>query len=126
MRNQRGSIMLETVFACILLTMIFAGMTEVFLTVRDQISIIRIAREGAREAALSGSLSAGESRAREVASINLNKSPVIDIKAETLPTGVQNVICKVSYEHTPFIDILDLGGWTLNAEACYHFKDYSE
>lgn len=126
MRNQKGSIILETLFACILLVIVFAGMTEIALITRDQIGVIRTAREGAREAALSGNISSGYSRAREVAQLSLPGMPSITLTTEPANANTENVVCQVSYEHKPFLNQLGIGGMTLSAEACYHFKDFNE
>jgi len=133
MRNQKGSVMVETVFACMILLLIFAGMTEIVFLVRDEIGVIRVAREGAREAALSGNLSAGTARAYEVAAMTLLSRPRVEMTTEAAG-GATDVICRASYAHYPFFSRLKLpligdvtwGVVNLSEEARYHFRDYAE
>lgn len=105
------------------LTIIFAGLTEIVLLMQDQIGVIRVAREGAREAALAGSIEAGEDKARRVASLYL-KTPV-EVTITVVNAGdLDNVVCNVTTVHRPLFNILRGGGVVLHEEAIFHFKDY--
>lgn len=104
-------------------TIIFAGMTEAVLLIQDRIGVIRVAREGARETALTGSIEAGEEKARRVASLYL-KTPV-EINITVVEAGdLDNVVCNVTTVHRPLFNILRKGGVVLSEEAIFHYKDY--
>jgi len=122
-KSNRGSLLVETLCACLVLTIIFAGLTEIVLLMQDQIGVIRVAREGARETALTGSIEAGEEKARQVASLYL-KTPV-EVTITVVNAGdLDNVVCNVTTVHRPLFNILRGGGVVLHEEAIFHFKDY--
>lgn len=105
--------MIETVFSCLLLMLFFIGGVSILNMVRTSLYVNRIAREGAREAAITDSISAGEAKARDCADQFFKTSSTI-----TLTNNGGNVICKVIHPEKAFGKVVNMG-----AQAVYPWWD---
>lgn len=66
-KDERGVILLEFAFSFIVLVILFLGMVTFSFVLKDYVSAQRVAREGAREAVITGSTNAAYSKACEAA-----------------------------------------------------------
>lgn len=125
-KSQKGSILVELVFVCILLSMFALGTIEVINIIRADIYIKKIAREGAREAAITSSTEAGKRMAEDAAGqYFVSSKPAIAIYTNQVAGKTANVVCNVSYNHKHFYFLNNngLGGMELDAKAVYPWWD---
>lgn len=66
-KDQKGVILLEFALSMIILAALFLGTVTLSLALRDYISVHKVAREGAREAVITGNTSAAYSKAMQAA-----------------------------------------------------------
>lgn len=123
MRDERGQIFVEAVLSMLVLLVLFFAIFETALIFRDAVYIERVAREAAREVALSGNKDSGYAKGKAVATMYFGARPVqIDVKIEST-----NVIVKVSVVHPVFGDftkrLFGQGGVQLGAQAIYPWHD---
>jgi Flp pilus assembly protein TadG len=127
-KSERGQALVELAFCLIILILFFYAFFETVYLIRDVVYVNRIAREGAREATLTGSLGAGKAKAEDCtlqyfSSIN---GTVIILDTSSSSGSIDNVICTVSHEHRPFEKLTEKGIGrvvNLNAEAVYPWWD---
>ena len=118
LRNQKGSIMFEMVVSMLILVGFFFSCIEVFSVVKDRIYIQKIAREGAREASLTGKLEPGQGKAQDCARQYFNSKNVhISVEKITNNNGDINVACYVTRPHQPFSFLNQNGMGVINLEA---------
>jgi Flp pilus assembly protein TadG len=125
-KSQRGSILVELVFVCVFLMMFMLGTIEVINIIRADIYIQKIAREGAREAAISGDTEAGRRMAEDAAQQYFGSSqPTVLLYTNQSTGDIANVVCDVSYDYKFFFFLNNngLGGRSLDAKAIYPWWD---
>lgn len=108
---------------CFLLTTFMLATIEVINIIRAEIYIHKIAREGAREAALTSNVGAGKQMADDATNqYFVSSKPTTTVYKSQ---GEANVICEVSYNYKPFyfLNNSGLGGIELNARAVYPWWD---
>jgi Flp pilus assembly protein TadG len=128
LKSQKGSILVELVVISMLLVMFVLGTIEVFNIVRADIYLHKIVREGAREAALTGSTGAGEAMADDVAKQYFVSSNVVIppiYHGYSAEGDTANVVCEASYfyKHFSFLNKKGVGVTELNAKAIYPWWD---
>ena len=120
--------MLEFVAACLVLVVIFTGITETALLIKDRIYLQRVARDGAREAAITGSIEAGRYKAQDRAlQYFRNNKAYIDITTRRYG-NVEYITCNATYPHslaTGLGKMLTEREVMLNAQAVYGWYDKS-
>lgn len=125
-RSEKGSIMLETVAICMVLVICLMGFLEIFTIITTSLHIQKVAREGAREAAITADKETGKRKALDVAEQCLKtEKPQIDLYTSTLNGQEANVTCSVTvdYKYLKHITPKGVGGSTLHAEAIYPWHD---
>jgi hypothetical protein len=128
---RKGSILVETAAAFIILTLFFFGMIEMFGLVRDSILLNRIAREAAREVAITGSDAAGLARATDLASQYFGRYGGSVHVEFTHYDGYQrhSVTCKVTYPHkvlNVLRNAMGRGEVDLSAKAVFGWYDFTQ
>ncbi|NPV30539.1 MAG: hypothetical protein HPY58_13015 [Firmicutes bacterium] len=130
LKSERGTVLIELVFSCLILVIFFYACTEVFLLVRDKLYLQRIARDGAREAVIvGGSESAGTAKARARAQQFFgNRASKVDVEMKRYDGDrVHAVTCVVSYPHPVFgplsEKIFGSREVTLSARATFGWRD---
>lgn len=126
LKSQRGSILVELVFVCMLLVIFMLGTIEVINLIRADIYLEKIAREGAREAAITNSILIGKLMAEDNAGQYFASSqPVIALYTNDTAGKTANVVCDVSYhyKYLYFLNKNGIGGTELNAKAIYPWWD---
>lgn len=93
-RSQRGSMIVEMAMACMVLVLLFLMFMETFFLVQGKIYVVKIAREGAREAAMTSDIEMGRTAAINYAGQILKKPVQIDISDKN-----NTVTCDVTYTH---------------------------
>ena len=137
LKSEKGSIIIETVMACLIFIILATFCIETFTLITTQINIQKVAREGAREAAIIGppdsidpldGIEAGKAKAIDIANQCLKKEhPFINVYPPADSTK-SYVICDVVVEYR-FLKLLNskgVGGRTLNARAIYPWSDQNK
>ncbi|MGB9849108.1 MAG: TadE/TadG family type IV pilus assembly protein [Moorellaceae bacterium] len=131
LRPRKGSVLLETVAAFIILTLFFFGLIEMFGLVRDSILLNRIAREAAREAVITGSDAAGRAKAADLANQYFGRYGGL-VQTEFIHyDGYQrhSVTCRATYPHK-ILNVLQgamgRGEVNLSARAVFGWYDFSQ
>ena len=112
-KNEKGSILIETVFSCLLLMLFFYAFLEMFFMIQSDRYAIIIAREGAREAGITSSISIGEAKAKDLALQyygSLENTKIIKCKKN----GPSSVSCVVIHEYKPFKSFTSSSGMGVN------------
>ena len=97
-RNQSGSVMLEFVMSVLILLVIFLAAITLSCQFADYYGIQKVAREGAREASVTGDVNWGRAKALQSAWLWGLKADKISINFSQDSTTVS---CNVSYISTP-------------------------
>lgn len=123
MKDERGQIFVEVVLSMLVLIVLFFAVFETALLFRDAVYIERVARETAREAALSGNPAAGEAKGRTLAAMYFGNRPArINVQVDGT-----NVVVRTSVVHPVFGDftrrLFGQGGIELGAQAIYPWHD---
>lgn len=124
--DEKGTILIELVVSCLVLLMFFYVCTETFFLVRDKMLLERIARDGAREAALTGDTGTGREKAHDRARQFFGKrASEVTVELERKErNGAEVVICTVGYGHPVFGNLgLSIGEVRLGARAVFSWKD---
>lgn len=123
MKNDKGQIFVEAVLSMIVLLVLFFAIFEIALLLRDAVYVNRIARETAREAAITADISAGEAKGRYLSDLyfkgkNVNITTKIDGNV---------VVVRVKMRHVFFGDftkrLFNGGGVDIGGEAIYPWHD---
>ncbi len=113
--------MIEAAFACVLFSLIFLAMIQVFTMVRANIYIKTIAREGAREASLSMDINSGKAKANDYNTQYFGETAgltAVEVYTQSDSTGkVVNVICSVHRPEKMFRVLSNEGVGVINFEA---------
>ena len=129
LRTEKGSIMVETVATCLILTIIMLGCFETFSLINSKLKVQRIAREGAREAAINYNgegLDLAKAKAKDIADQYLPQTnPDIDVYINKVNGEDANVVCSVSldYKFVQYFRKDGIGGKKINATAIYPWED---
>lgn len=126
LKSQKGSILVELVFVCIFLTMFMLATIEVINIFRANIYIQKIAREGAREAAITNNIEAGKRMADDASQqYFVSSQPSVNLYTNQVSGKAANVVCDVSYNYKPFylFNNNGIGGIELDAKAVYPWWD---
>lgn len=129
LRTERGSIMVETVAACLILVIIMFGFFETYSLINTKLKIQRIAREGAREAAINYNgegLNLAKEKSRDIANQYIpHMNPSINVYLSKANGKDANVVCSVSvdYRYMQYLKKEGMGGRTVNAMAIYPWQD---
>ncbi len=116
-KSEKGSIMIELVFTCLILVVLMLCAVEVINIVRADIYIHKVAREGAREAAITNNLDAGRNMAEDcIQQYFATNKPTV----HPYPNN-NNIVFEVfySHKHFSFLNKTGYGGVDLNARAIY-------
>jgi Flp pilus assembly protein TadG len=96
--DERGVIIIEAAFSFILLIFLFLGAVTLSFVIRDCYNIQKVAREGAREACITGSVESGYNKALSSAWLYGLDPDRLTIKFDNQHTGNRNLItCDVTY-----------------------------
>ncbi|WP_157834957.1 TadE/TadG family type IV pilus assembly protein [Desulfofalx alkaliphila] len=102
-KDEEGVIMLEFAASIIILLLLYVFLINVGLRVADMSAIPKVARDGARQAAVTGNLNDGYSKAQQSAwvwGLDTNK---LNINLNTYSFGSRQLIdCDVEYTSSPF------------------------
>lgn len=102
-KDQRGSIMIEFAGSIIILLVIYLGMITLGLRIADYSAVQKVARDGAREVAISGSIAQAENRARQSAWLWGLKPEKLSVNFNTFNFGSRTLSeCDVTYKSSPF------------------------
>ena len=126
-RSRKGSIFVETAVACITLVVFLTCCVEIFTLITTEMYLSKIAREGGREASLTGCEPAGAAKARDVANQYLPgkvQSDGIRIY-KAVDENKSHVICEVTVDYRFFSSLRSggIGGRSLHAQAVYPWWD---
>jgi len=129
--HQRGSVLVELAAACMLLLAFFFASIETMFLVRDSIYLHRLVRDAAREAAITGSVTAGEQKARDLAAMYFGRNGS-RVRVEFFlyaESQKRSVTCVATYPHRVFGEYSArvLGGWEVNlgAHATFGWYDFT-
>lgn len=107
-RNEKGTVMLEFVISVSILLVIFLAAITLSCQFADYYGIQKVAREGAREASVTGDVDWGRAKALQSAWLWGLKSDKINVSFSQEST---TVTCNVSYVSTPmykkFLKMID-------------------
>ena len=102
-KDQSGQIMLEFTVSIVILVLLYLVIITIGLRIADLAAVNKAARDGGRQAAITGSLSAGENKAYETAWEEGLEVSRFDVNLSTSSYGGRNtVICETSYVSAPF------------------------
>lgn len=122
-REEKGKVFVETVLVMLILIILFFAIFETAILIRDDMYIQRIAREAAREAALTGDVSIGYLKGLDAGKMYF---PGREIRLELKVDG-EVVIVRAYVEHLFLgkysIDFFGEGGMTLGSRAMYKWQD---
>ena len=118
-KNEKGSILIETVFSCLLLMLFFYAFLEMFFMIQSDRYAIIIAREGAREAGITSSISTGEAKARDLALQYYGSLENTTIKCEK--NGPSGVSCVVTHKYKPLKSFTSSSGMGVNLHGAAIF-----
>jgi Flp pilus assembly protein TadG len=105
------------------------GCFETFSLINSKLKVQRIAREGAREAAINyngNGLNLAKAKAKDIADQYLpNTNPDITVYINKVNGEDANVVCSVSldYKYVQFLKKEGMGGKKINATAIYPWED---
>ncbi|ACX51906.1 hypothetical protein Adeg_0761 [Ammonifex degensii KC4] len=129
--GEEGSIIVETVVACVVLTAFFLASAAVALLIIDKVHLQRVVREAAREVAITDSVAAGEQRGRDLARMYFGKRAgevdlSVDISAVRAGDRVERYVTATgSFPHRVFGGkFLGLGEVRLHAQATFGWWDF--
>lgn len=107
---ERGSILVETVFASlILLVFMFACVETVFL-IADKVHLQRVVRDAAREAVITNNLSAGYRAGYDRAEMYFRDRGSVRLRLERRDSfESRTVVCTAEYTHRVFGNLLPQG-----------------
>lgn len=125
-RSEKGTVLIELVASCLVLTVFFFACAETWFLVRDKLYLQRIAREGAREAVIvGGDEGTGRDKAEDDARQFFgSRASKVNISMDRYDSyRFHSVTCSVSYPHPVFGKYLGVWEVNLNARATYGWKD---
>lgn len=116
-KNQRGQMIVEAAVSFPILIIMALALLEIMLLTSTIINTHKIAREGAREAAITGSIEAGINKAEDCSQQYFGGESII-----SLHDNDGNVVCMVTTPYLPikFTDSIKIN---IDAEAVYPFQD---
>lgn len=114
--------MYEAALSSLLLIILLLGFIELFMLSATIIDTHKIAREGAREAALTGSIESGQAKAEDCVNQYFRGQAVALVYTNSVGGKDVNVVCTVSKPYKP-VKFLDGVEVDINAEAVYPFQD---
>lgn len=123
MKDDRGQIFVEAVLSMIILVTLFFAIFEIALLLRDAVYIERVARETAREAAITADTNAGEAKGRYLSDLYFRGKNV------SIKTKVDGdvIVVRTSVRHAFFGDftsrLFNGGGIELGGSAIYPWHD---
>lgn len=132
--NEKGVILIEFALSFIVLVVLFFGVVTVGLAVGDYVAIKKAAREGAREATITGSDYAGQVKALQAAWLwGLNTSNLtVGFSQENYGNRVFK-ICSVKYRTNLFNKTFpmvvgqgNLTDYNIEAKATFGWWDFSQ
>lgn len=129
-RDTRGQILMETVIAMLVLLVLFFAIFESAYLIRDDLNLQRVAREAAREAVLTGSVTAGYAKGRDVAAMYFpGRNVTLELREQGY--GREHVVfVRATVEHKFLgqfsVRILGSEGMRLGARAVYGWWDTSQ
>lgn len=129
--DKRGVVLIELVISCLILVIFFFAAIETWSIIRDKVQLQRVVRDAAREAALVGSISAGEQIGRDRAQqyYGPNASRVQIHLQEYIQPQSSLVVGTATYQRIIFGQLSrDLFGMEvmLSARAVFGWKDLIE
>jgi len=96
--DEKGVIIIEAAFSFILLIFLFLGVITLSFIIRDCYNIQKVAREGAREACITGSIESGYNKAMSSVWLYNLDSDRLTIKFNNQHTGNRHTVtCDVTY-----------------------------
>jgi len=102
-KNEDGVILLEFAFLVIILIVLVLGFVTVFSVGKDYLSIHKVAREGAREAAITGNENSGYARAYQAAWLWKLKPENLAVELSQTNEGTRTFeSCSVTYRTNLF------------------------
>lgn len=98
------------------------GFIELFLLTATIIDVHKIAREGAREAALTGSIKSGQAKADDCSQQYFNGDAAVLVYTNIVGGKEVNVVCAVTKPYRPikFLQGIEVN---IDAEAVYPYQD---
>jgi len=110
--DQKGQAMLEFAFSIIILVLLYLVIITVGLRIGDLVALNKVARDGGREAAITGDINQGQNKASDTAwAYKLDPARL----TVSFTNAGDVVICEARYRSTPFADLLP--GFTGNTET---------
>lgn len=133
-RDQHGTIMIEFAASMILLLVLYLGMITLGLRINESIAMQKVVRDGAREVAITSSLSQGEAKALESAWVWGLEPNKVQINFSTYDYGARKLIdCNIRYVSSPFSKVFPtlvgekpIDERVLEAEATYGWWDVAK
>jgi len=131
LRSEKGSIMVETVAACLILIIIMFGFFETYKLIDTKLKVQRIARDAAREAAINYNgkgLELAKDKAKDIAEQYIpHMNPSITVYLNKVNGEDANVVCSVTvdYRYMQYFKKSGIGGRSINATAIYPWQDQS-
>lgn len=128
--GEKGTVLIELVMSCLILMVFFFACVEVIWMVRDNVYLHRVAREAAREAAITGDINEGYAKAHDVAGMYFgNQNVGVSLERHDAYRS-HTVVCLATYQHKFFgnfsKEALGGKGVTFSARAVYGWKDFTE
>lgn len=126
MANEKGSIILETLFCCILLLMFAVSCIEIANLITDKVHLQRIVREAAKEAAVDMNISEGKKRGQEVALMYYDNEAYLiqlDVKLSQKTQGTSRIHYAEANASYPYKTNLLGQEVDLNARATFGWID---
>ncbi|MFZ5632133.1 MAG: TadE/TadG family type IV pilus assembly protein [Bacillota bacterium] len=133
MKNQKGSVLLEFAFVITILIVVFMGTVTLSFLYSDYYAVQKVAREGAREACITGSEDQGRQKALEAAwlwGLDPNRTAVEFERDSSANRAIET--CTVRYIARPFdrsfptlVNGTPLRDVQLNARASFGWRDFT-
>lgn len=128
--GEKGTVLIELVMSFLVLVTFFFACVEIMWLVRDNVYLHRVAREAAREAVITGSISEGYAKARDMAGMYFGNQDIgVSLERRDAYRN-HTVTCLATYQHRFFGTVskeaLGGKGVTLSAKAVYGWKDFTE
>jgi len=125
MQSQKGQIIYEAALSSLLLIILLLAFMELFSLTVNIIDAHKIAREGAREAALSGDINSGQKKATEYSKQYFKEGAKVSVYTNSSGGEKINVVCVVTKPYKPikFLDGIEVN---VDARAVYPFQDYNK
>lgn len=132
-KDQKGVVMVEAAFSFIMLIILFLGLVTLSLVIRDHVNIHKVAREGAREACITGDINKAYDAAMQTAWVWGLDTDRLTVQFRRQYMGNRNLeTCIVTYRVNLFSRAFpklaggsSLADYTIRSQATFGWRDFT-